>query len=232
MNMVNASTGFSPLVLKTGRSPRLLPPLLNNIVIEDADGEFNARRLIETIEGDVQVARDCMLAAKISQAHHANRDRIPDPAFKVGDRVMLTMAKRRREYMQAKDGRVAKFMARWDGPYEVLEAYPDTSTYKLQLPPSSKQTPVFHVSQLQPHHENDPTLFPARELKRPGPIITAEGSTEYFIDHILDERPRGRGRQYLVRWLGYGPESDLWLPRSELLDTEALVAWENLARRA
>jgi hypothetical protein len=35
--------------------------------------------------------------------------------------------------------------------------------------------------------------------------------------------------QYLVRWLGYGEESDLWLPRGELMDSEALEVWENRA---
>jgi hypothetical protein len=32
------------------------------------------------------------------------------------------------------------------------------------------------------------------------------------IDKIIDQRTRGRGKQFLVRWLGYGPEADLWLP--------------------
>ena len=43
----------------------------------------------------------------------------------------------------------------------------------------------------------------------------------------MDERTRGRGKQYLVRWIGYGPESDLWLPRSELLGTQALENWSS-----
>jgi hypothetical protein len=84
--------------------------------------------------------------------------------------------------MQAKDGRVVKFMARYDGPYEVLEAYPNTSMYKIQLPESLKQFPVFHVSQLQLHHLNNPNLFPSRKQQRPSPIITKDGSTEYFMD--------------------------------------------------
>lgn len=231
MNTINASSGFSPFVLKMGHSPWLLPPLLGNLTNMDNTAEgVSAQALIESIENDVCSARDCMLAAKISQAHHVNKGRLPEPSFKVGDHVMLTTAKRRREFMQARDGHVAKFMARYDGPYEILEAYPDSSTYKLLLPASSKQTPLFHVSQLQPHLENDATLFPSPELQRPGPIITEQGATEYFIDHILDERPRGRGKQYLVRWLGYGPESDLWLPWSELLETEALASWERSAR--
>lgn len=129
------------------------------------------------------------------QVHHMNKDQLPKPAFNVRDHVMLTTAKHRREYMQAKDGQVAKFMLRCDGPYKVLEAYPATSTYKLLLPPASKQIPVFHVSQLQPHHENDAVLFPSQELECPRPIITKDGTSEYFIDCILDKCPQGCGRQ-------------------------------------
>jgi hypothetical protein len=55
--------------------------------------------------------------------------------------------------------------------------------------------------------------------------MTADGEMEYFIDKIVDERTRGHGKQFLVRWLGYGAEADLWLPRRELADTEAYAEW-------
>jgi hypothetical protein len=133
--------------------------------------------------------------------------------------------------MQAKDGRVAKFMPRFDGPFEITNAYPDSSTYRLLLPSTSKIVPTFHASQLRQHLANDDTLFPERAFVAPGPVIMAEGSTEYFIEKILDKRPRGRGHQYLVRWLAYGPEHDLWLPQSELIDTEALLNYEKSVTR-
>lgn len=76
------------------------------------------------------------------------------------------------------------------------------------------------------HVENDDILFPGRTMERLGPIMTAEGSTEFFMEKILDERPHGRGKQYLVHWKGYGPDLDLWLPQSEILETEALDVWE------
>jgi hypothetical protein len=41
----------------------------------------------------------------------------------------------------------------------------------------------------------------------------------------VDSRKRGHGRQYLVRWLGYGPEHDEWLPARELEECEALDRW-------
>jgi hypothetical protein len=53
------------------------------------------------------------------------------------------------------------------------------------------------------------------------------GEEEWFIDCILDERVRGKGKQYLVRWCGWGAEEDRWLPGRELKDTEALEHWPN-----
>lgn len=192
------------------------PPVL------DAD----AVAWLAELESNVLDVRDSLLTAKIAQAHHANSGRAPDPDFKVGDRVMLATAHRRRDYMQAKDGRVAKFMPRFDGPYEVLKAFPHSSIYTLRLPPGAKNHPTFHASQLRAFVPNDDEMFPSRKLAQPGPIVTENGTTEYFIDRTIDERRWGRGRQYLVRWTGYGPEADLWLPRSSLLDTEALDNWE------
>lgn len=142
MNSPNGSTTVSPFVLKTGRSPRLLPLLImptgttknNHNTPEDVD----ARTFIEAMEEETDVAKDCLLAAKLQQAHFANRDRLLEPKYQVGDKVMLATAHRRRDYIQAKDGRVAKFMPRFDGPYKILQAFPESSSYKLQLPPTMK----------------------------------------------------------------------------------------------
>lgn len=139
---------------------------------------------------------------------------------------MLATKHRRREYIQKGDNRVAKFMPRYDGPYTVIEAHPESSTYTLDLPNSPNIFPTFHVSQLRAFKPNDPALFPSREHPRPGPVVTEEGQLENFIDKILDERKVGRGRKYLVRWVGFGEEDDEWLPRRDLEDCEALDAWE------
>ncbi|KAG5349271.1 hypothetical protein C0989_004887, partial [Termitomyces sp. Mn162] len=66
-----------------------------------------------------------------------------------------------------------------------------------------------------------------REYPRPGPIVTEDGAKDqYLIEKIIDARRRGRGRQYLLRWVGYVPDHDEWLPGFELEDCEALDAWE------
>ena len=79
--------------------------------------------------------------------------------------------------------------------------------------------------EVKPFKENDDTLFPTQALHPPDPI-TIDGHHEYYVEKIVDERHRGRKRQYLVRWRGEGPEGDLWLAASELEDCEALDSWQ------
>lgn len=119
MNTVNASTGFSPFQLKTGCSPHLIPPLVDGIILqllEDSD----AFKFLDSLQIDVLEAKDNLTAAKIEQAHHANKARAIEHVYNVGDRVLLTTINRQREYMQAKDSHVTKFMLRFDGPSKKI----------------------------------------------------------------------------------------------------------------
>jgi len=74
---------------------------------------------------------------------------------------------------------------------------------------------------------NDPIFYPTWQLTQPGPVITPNGSQEWTIDRILDELPHGHSQQYLIWWLGWGPEENWWLPGWELADVEALDIWLN-----
>ena len=226
MNSVNASTGFSPFQLRFGRSPRVLPPLFDRDT--DAltsefghDGEL-ATRVLHDIDTITMEAQDNLLLAKTYQAIHANAHRGQEIAYKVGDRVMLSTFHRRRDYMQRGDHRVAKFMVRYDGPYLVTAAHPSTSTYTLDLPSTMRIHPTFHSSLLKPFVPNDDALFPERAHPRPGPIVTEDGQEEHFVERILDHRRVGRGHQFLIRWRGFGPSDDEWLPGRDVRDLAAL----------
>ena len=39
---------------------------------------------------------------------------------------------------------------------------------------------------------------------------------EFVVDKILNHRGPVTARQYLVRWQGYSPQEDRWIPRSNL----------------
>ncbi|KAJ2935130.1 hypothetical protein H1R20_g1983, partial [Candolleomyces eurysporus] len=180
------------------------------------------------LQDTVADARDALVKAKVDQAAEANKTRRDDPEFDVGERVWLCTRHRRREYLAKGQKRVAKFMPRYDGPYLILDRNLATSTYTLLLPEHSNTHPTFHVAWLKKVVENDAKKWPERERRRPGAIVTEDGTEEWEVEKIIDERRRGKGSQYLVRWAGYGPECDTWLPAKEVEDCQALDVFQGL----
>jgi hypothetical protein len=228
MNTINVSTGFSPFQLCMGRSPRVIPPLTPNTLMDTTSNgpeAVDALALIQSLVLDVKEAQDNLLAAKVSQAEFTNRHWDPEVVFTEGEKVLLSTKYRRCEYIQKKSGSSAKFMPQFDGPYPLTKAHATKSNYTLDLPNEPNRFPTFHASQLRKFVANDDDLFPSRKLVRPGPVVTPDGEEEWYIDWIINERKCGCGVQYLVRWQGWGPEDDRWLPSRELADLEALDSW-------
>ncbi|GAA5845583.1 hypothetical protein JCM11251_003669 [Rhodosporidiobolus azoricus] len=218
---VNDSTGFTPFDLVLGYTPTLLPspssPPSSLPAVE---------ALLEERKSKISEARNALSAAKVRQAEQANRRRGADPEFKVGDLVMVDSADRRSRYKtRGGDVRAAKLFPRWDGPYPVEAAFPDSSTYRLNLPPSDRAHPTFHSSKLKRYTPNDPSLHAKREPPRPEPI-DIEGEKEYRVEAVVDEKGHGARRRFLVKWEGYPDSDNTWEPLTSLEDTAALEAWE------
>ena len=127
--------------------------------------------------------------------------------------------------MQKGDNQVAKFMARYDGPYKIKHVYPDTSTYILNLPTSMKIFPTFHGSMLKNYTQSNDTLFSSRRFERPAPIVTEDGVKEWFVDCVLNRRRRGRGYRWLVQWKGYSADMDTWELTWVVKDLAVLDVW-------
>jgi hypothetical protein len=202
---INASTGFSGFQLKTSHSPRIIPPIAPLPTNATAE-QTTAHNIITCVTLDVQEAQDNLTAAKICQAYHTNKHRAPEDVYKVGDLVMLSTENHRRNYKCKGKTRVAKFMPRHDGPYMVTHTFPEHSEYTLKLPNNPNTFPGFHAHLLKGYIPNDPLLFPDREPAHPGPIVTEDGTEEWYINKIVDAHRRGRGVQYLVHYEGYGKE--------------------------
>ena len=86
--------------------------------------------------------------------------------------------------------------------------------------------PRFSRTPAERYVPNDPFLFPNGEPSQPQPIVTEDGTEEWYIDKIVDACQQGRSVQYLVRYEGYRKEHDEWRPGSEMTETEALDRWE------
>ena len=176
---------------------------------------------------DVADARDNLMLAKISQSHFANPKRNDPPTFSIGDKVILSTLHRRKDYKSQKHHRAAKFMPRYDGPYQIIDVHPEASTVTLEMPNAPNLFPTFHISNIKPWFPNDDEKFPSRTLEQPGPI-DVNGQEEFLVDSIIDHRKIGRGHRYLVHFKGYGPESDRWISGRELDKNEALdIYWAN-----
>ena len=80
--------------------------------------------------------------------------------------------------------------------------------YRLKLPPSWKIHNVFHATLLRPYKEND---VHGENYIRLLPDIE-EGEDVYEVETILKHRKRGRGYEYLVKWVRYPITEASWEP--------------------
>ena len=116
-----------------------------------------------------------------------------------------------------KDEKSTKFYLRRLRPFRIIKAEPDTSNYKLELPPEySSIHPNFHANLLEPFVNNDAEQFPLREPPRPPPLIPED--EQYKVEAILDHKEVGRGRKrkYLVHWEGYEQDEDSWVTEDDI----------------
>ncbi|SGY38977.1 BQ5605_C003g02116 [Microbotryum silenes-dioicae] len=219
---LNKSTGKTPFEVVLGFNPELTPiaPRDGSTVLQAVEAVVDER------ETAVAEARDNLAIAKIRQAEQSNRRRKVDPVFAVGDKVLVDSRDRRLRYKADGEARSTKFFPRFDGPYEVLAARPETSNYTLKLNPGDKTHNVFHVSKLRRWVANDGEAFPGRHAAEPAAIIV-QGNEEWEVERIVDEKGKGKRKKFLVKWKGWADSDNTWEPRSHLEETAALDRWEN-----
>ena len=86
---------------------------------------------------------------------------------------------------------------------------------------------MISVAHLEPAKDD---AFNRPQPDHPEPIYV-DGDTEnmksFEVEAVLNKRERRRGRkvitEYLIRWVGYGPDYDVWYPLSALNDCKELV---------
>ena len=197
-----------------------MPPLID-MPPRPSREHISACEVFTRVAQDVADAKDNLMVAKIAQAQHTNEHRGDDPIYNVGDSVMLSTLNRRREHKQKGEKRTAKFMARFDGLYEVTDVHRKASTVTIDVPTQPNAYPMYHTAHIKPFVHNDDEKYPSHTLAKPGPIMV-DGVEEYTVEKIVAHRKVGRGYQYQVKFVGWGPEHERWIAGWELEDNEAI----------
>ena len=204
-NSLHSSTKMSPFFANYGFHPRCDFTTPTRSVVPRA--EFRARSFKDVLDFLVLEALEM---SRLNMAEQANKSRLPPPVFTVGQLVWLN-AKNIRTVQPCK-----KLGPKKLGPFKIL-AMVGSRAVRLELPSSLAIHPVFHVSLLEPYVDG------GRLQPPPPPPVVVGSDVEYEVEKILDSRRRYRKLQYLVRWLGYGMDSDTWEPAENLAGCAELV---------
>ena len=204
-NAHHESINTSPFQMYSGIAP--LTP--NSTVVERTYKVPAAHEFQAAMRQALDTAKQCLQKARARIKHYADLKR-RDAEFAVGDQVLLNT-----QHLRLKGMHVRKLTPRFVGPFKVIERLGPVA-YRLDLPACMKCHNVFHVSLLAAFRSDG-------RYQPPPPPVEVDGELEYTVECILDHKKWGRNqRRFLVRWLGYGPESDSWEPESYLCDVDAL----------
>jgi transposase InsO family protein len=209
-NSVNPTTGYTPFYLAYGIHPPTAMDMAT-VPLIPASNDF-----LNEIKDALEHSQRNITEAQLRQANYANRKR-RDVTFKPGDKVRLSTTNLRLPSTMTK-----KFADKYIGPL-VVEKQINPVAYRLKLPSTLHIHPVFHVSLLQPWHTPEDIPHPDTAVYHPPPVVPEDN--QWLVDRLLDKRICRRNTQYLVRWLGYGPEEDKWI-NEEGIEDSLIAAYE------
>ena len=157
-------------------------------------------------------AKSALRKAADDMARFYDAHRSEAPEYTAGDQVWLDA------HNITTDRPTKKLSDKWLGPYRVDKVI-SRSAIRLTLPRTMQIHPVFHVSKLRPFR---PDLI-AECASRPPPPVVRGGEEEYEVERIENSRLFRRKLQYLVKWKGYPPSDNEWLPEANLGNAPDLV---------
>lgn len=120
-----------------------------------------------------------------------------------------------------------KLSPRRYGPFKVTKQISKVA-YQLQLPPSMKIHPVFHVDLLIPFVSTDAY---GKAYSQPPPELI-DGEEEYEVNEIIRHRTKGRSKEkeYFVSWIGYPTSENSWVKAKDLHAPELLAEYHRTRR--
>eukprot|EP00253_Pinus_taeda_P026428 PITA_26428 len=155
---------------------------------------------------------------KLSTSYHSQTDGQTEAVKKCLETYLRCFTSEKQHlwpYKQTslKDKGCQKLSPKFYGPYQVLQRIGEVA-YKLDLPPTAKIRPVFHVSCLKKVIGNN------CRIQTSLPELDEEGSIWLQLEQVLDTRVKQlRGhmiKEVLVKWKDTSPEDATWEPTTIL----------------
>ena len=208
----SASTGQTPHKLLFGIDIRQPWARIKRMFSsqQDPTQEFDAR----------EDAEEALKFAAVRMKSYYDKRRIPIQ-FEKDQKVYLRLHKGYSIPSSKVLGR--KLSAQYAGPFKIEERLGPLA-YRLKLPPTWKIHPVVSVAQLEPcPQEADPFH---REPPEPEAVTDErfpDDENRWEVEKIIGKRQRRGKTDYLVRWLGWGPEHDQWLTPHQAVGCEELI---------
>ncbi|PNX60469.1 hypothetical protein L195_g051946 [Trifolium pratense] len=185
----HTSAGMTPFIALYGRDP----PAIVRYVAQTTDVPDVREQLLQR-DAIIEQLRSNLLRAQQVMKHHADKKR-KDVEFKVGDKVLVKLQPYRQHSAILRKNK--KLSMRYFGPFNII-AKVGTIAYKLELPPTAKIHPVFHIAQLKQFKGN------SEEPYIPLPLTTSEIGPTFHPNKVLDTRMIVQGSsqipQVLIQW--------------------------------
>ena len=189
-------TNQFPFFLMMGYKPCALPTVIPTTSIPT----------VETRLKQLTAARDEVLAIhELAQQVMASCTQQHFTSFTKGQKVWLEVKNLQHSIVNP------KFTPKQEGPFVITKVLSPIA-YQLQLPPTWKIHPTFHVSLLSPYHEND---IHGPHFPNP-PLNLIDGEEEYEIKWILWHHRILFSHSFLIQWKGYSTKEDSWVPERDL----------------
>ena len=189
---ISSSSGFAPFELNYGHMPHINPGFTPTPSAVPGVKHFVARALQNLAD-----AHDTLIESRVQQTHYANRRRHEDDSFMAGDLVYMSTAD-----LSLPKGRATKLLPKYIGPFKILEAHSDKSTYRVELPTLLHACNLhnqLHRSKLRPYYANDDALFPHREAHAFYDFGTPD-DREQLVDELIAHKWDGDDLMFQLRW--------------------------------
>ena len=199
-----AATELTPFQCVFGYQPPLFSETEKEVTVP------SAHAMVRRCHRIWAAARRALLRSADRMKKAADWRRRPVPAYQPGQKVWLSTRDLPLHVISR------KLAPRFVGPFPVSKWFQVVNpvSVRLCLPRSLRVHPTFYVGKLKPVKES--LMVPA--AAPPPPPRMVDGGPVFSVKRLLAVCSRGRGRQYLVDWEGYGPEERSWVRSSFIMD--------------